>query len=251
MKPFSLKNSAALVTGSSKGIGFAIAQGLGEAGADVVYHGTCPRSGEIPPESPYITGDLRGGTAPYDLIRAAMIRLPHLNLLVCNAGSFFDVPFLEMTPPRWKHTMQLNLTANYFLIQEFAKRLIQEERGGSVVIISGTTGTHPEPDSSAYDISKAGLVMMTKTLAVALADHGIRVNGVAPGAIKTQLTSERMRMRPQLPDQYDNRILLGRLGNPEDIAGAVVFLCSPAAQYITGEIITVDGGMTLSQVGKV
>jgi NAD(P)-dependent dehydrogenase (short-subunit alcohol dehydrogenase family) len=107
-------------------------------------------------------------------------------------------------------------------------------------------------DSCAYDASKGALVMLTKSLAVSLADHGIRVNGVAPGLIKTPLTAKVMESEDRsLLDLYEKKILLRRVGAPEDVAGAVTFLCSSAASYITGEIIVVDGGLTSCQIGRI
>src|SRR5688572_27616706 len=119
MKRFSLENKAALVTGSSKGIGLAIALGLHEAGAKVVFHGNEERTSEIPSGSSYLKADFLQPEASKQLFHAAVQAQPDLDLLVCNAGSFFDVPFLEMTPQLWEKTMQLNVASSYFLIQEF------------------------------------------------------------------------------------------------------------------------------------
>lgn len=252
MPSFSLANRAALVTGSSQGIGFAIAGGLREAGARVVFHGLPARAAEIPDDSPYISADLMSPDGPARLVAAAFGAAPQLDILVCNAGSFFDVPFLEMTRERWDRTLQLNLTATYFVAQEFAKRLVAEGRGGCIVITASTNGLQAEADSTAYDTSKGALVMLIRSLAVSLAPHGIRVNGIAPGLIKTPLNSQWLESRDTgLVEHYEKKILLGRIGRPDDCAGAVTFLCSEAASYLTGEIITIDGGLTVVQIGKV
>jgi len=251
MKAFSLTDRAALVTGSSQGIGFALASGLREAGAHVVFHGLPARAENIPADSAYVSADFLQLGAPTQLIAAAFAAEPHLDTLVCNAGSFFDVPFLEMTRDLWDKTVQLNLTATYFVAQEFAKRLVAAQRTGCIVITTSTNGFQAETDSTAYDTSKGALVMLVRSLAVSLADHRIRVNGIAPGLIKTPLNAAWMESRSDdLPRHYEKKILLGRIGKPEDCAGAVVFLCSPAADYITGEIITIDGGLTVGQIGK-
>ena len=167
MNPFSLTDRAALVTGSSQGIGLAIATGLREAGARVIFHGLPPR---METESSYISADLLHPDGPAQLIGAAFTVEPQLNTLVCNAGSFFDVPFLEMTRELWAKTMHLNVSATYFLAQEFAKRLVAEKRGGGIVITTSTNGFQAETDSTAYDTSKGALVMLIRTLAVSLAE---------------------------------------------------------------------------------
>src|ERR1051325_889802 len=251
MKAFSLGNSAALVTGSSQGIGFAAADALREAGAKGVFHGLQPRPENIPTDSGYVQADLMQPQAPARLVAEAFEARPDLDTLVCNAGSFFDTPFLEMTRERWEKTLHLNLSATYFIVQEFAKRLVAAKRAGSICITTSTNGLQAEADSTAYDTSKGALVMLIRSLAASLADYSIRVNGIAPGLIKTPLTSVWMESRADdLLPHYQKKILLGHIGTPEDCAGAVVFLCSPAPRYVTGEIIVIDGGLTAVKVGK-
>lgn len=248
MKAFSLNGHAALVTGSSQGIGLAIGQGLQEAGARVVFHGL---QQSVEGLASYVQADLMQNNGPQRLVDAAFQLESCLDTLICNAGSFFDVPFFEMTRERWDKTMRLNLASAFFTAQAFAKRLVAEKRVGSIVITSSTNGFQGEMDSCAYDASKGALVMLTKSLAVSLADHGIRVNGVAPGLIKTPLTAQWMESKDRsLLDHYEKKILLRRVGLPEDVAGATAFLCSSAASYITGEIIVIDGGLTSCQIGR-
>lgn len=247
MKAFSLDGHAALVSGSSQGIGAAIAEGLAECGAAVVRHGLQNE----PTWTSYVPCDLSVPSAPAQLIEQAFTLQPTLDLLVCNAGSYFDTPFLDMTEAGWEKTMSLNLRATFFLAQAFAKKRVALGGGGSIVIVSSTNGFQAEADSAAYDTSKGGLVMMTKSLAASLAPHGIRVNGIAPGLIRTLLTQTWM--QPQANDllkNYEKKILLGKVGRPQDCAGAVAFLCSPAASYITGETIVIDGGLTTVQIGR-
>lgn len=247
MKAFSLEGHRALVTGSSQGIGLAIGQALHEAGAQVVHHGLLERPAELSEIAGYLQADLLDSEGPQLLMDAA----GEVDILVCNAGSFFDLPVLEMTRELWDRTFQLNVTSTFFLAQAFARQCVARGVPGSIVITSSTNGFQAEADSCAYDASKGALAMLTRTLAVSLAPMQIRVNGIAPGLIRTPLTS--VWMQPQSQDllkHYEKKILLGEVGRPEDCAGAVVYLCSPAGRYVTGEIIVIDGGLTVGQIGR-
>lgn len=251
MKAFSLAPNAALVTGSTQGIGHAIARGLQEAGAGVVFHGPGARPDSVSATDTYVAGDLFAADTPAAVVSAAFQAQPALDLLVCNAGSFFDVPFLEMTPAHWERTMNLNVRATYFVVQAFAREMVARQRTGAVLIVSSTNGFLSEPDSTAYDTSKGALVMMTRTLAHSLAPYGLRVNGLAPGLIHTPLTTGWLNgQQPGMRQLYEKKILLGRVGEPNDCAGAAVFLLSPAAAYVTGQVLVVDGGLTVGQVGR-
>ena len=250
MKTFSLDNHSALVTGSSKGIGLGIARGLLDAGAKVVFHGLEPEPSDLPSTADYVACNLLEATAPEMLIAEAFAQRPDLSLLVCSAGSIFDGPYLNMSVEDWDRTMNLNARSTYFVIQAFARRLAEAKRPGAVVIVSSTNAYLTENETTAYDASKAALVMMTRSLAHALSDFNIRVNGIAPGLIYTPLTAwlkkEDVRRR-----HYERKISLHRIGEPDDCAGAAIFLLSQAASYITGQVITVDGGLTLTQIGPV
>ncbi|MFV0338079.1 MAG: SDR family NAD(P)-dependent oxidoreductase [Chthoniobacterales bacterium] len=245
MSEFDLSGQVALVTGSTRGIGAGIAASFAAAGAKVLRNGTRPTG-----EKDVLVYDLLKPEAPEQMIEEAFSREPDLSMLVCNAGSFFDTSFLEMDQERFTKTIQLNVQHVYFLIQGFAKRLIAKKRPGSVVIVSSTNGFWAEENSTAYDMSKGALVMLTRSLALNLAAHNIRVNGMAPGLIRTPLTSDWMDTHPEKVRHYEKKILLGKVGKPEDCGGACVFLCSPAARYIVGQIIVVDGGLTVGQIGK-
>lgn len=250
MNAFSLTSNAALVTGSTKGIGHAIAVGLRDAGADVIFHGS-KRPDNFPAGDRFLPADLFAPEAPAALVAAAFRERPGLDLLVGNAGSFFDVPFLEMDANRWERTMNLNVRATYFLVQAFARELVSRQRSGAVVIVSSTNGFQAEDDSTAYDTSKGALVMMTRSLAQSLAPHRIRVNGLAPGLIHTPLTDSWLGgKKPETRRHYEKKILLGRIGEAADCAGTAVFLLSQASAYITGQVLIVDGGLTVGQVGR-
>lgn len=243
--PFSLTGHRALVTGSSQGIGLAIGTALREAGAYVLHHGLTARPDHLPAEAGYVQADLFAPEAPEILMEAATAA--DVDLLVCNAGSFFDVPILEMTRDRWDRTLQLNVTSTFFLAQAFARSCIARGVAGRIVITASTNGFQAEADSCAYDVSKGAIMMLIRTLAVSLAPMNIRVNGIAPGLIRTPLTSG---WTGEMMQHYEKKVLTGDIGQPEDCAGAVVFLCSPAARYINGEIIVIDGGLTVGQIGR-
>ena len=240
MKAFSLENKRALVTGSSQGIGAAIADGLADAGALVARHGIQERPAELPADAPYLQEDLLDPGAPARLIAAA----GPLDILVCNAGGFFDLPVLEMNRERWERTFQLNVASTFFIAQAFARSCVEAGRAGKIVITSSTNGFQAETDSCAYDASKGALVMLTRSLAVSLAPHGIRVNGIAPGLVATKLTKVTTDHPGRLKGALES-IPLGRLGTPDDMAGAALFLASPLASYIVGQTIIVDGGLIL------
>jgi NAD(P)-dependent dehydrogenase (short-subunit alcohol dehydrogenase family) len=251
MSDFSLRGHAALITGSSRGIGAGIARAFAAAGAEMVLHGL----DESPSDSalrsyPYLREDLLADGGTDQLLKDSFAANPGLDLLVCNVGSYFDAPFLEMTGELWDKTMRLNVESAYFLAQGFAKRLVSLRRPGAIVITSSTNGFQPEFDSTAYDTSKGALVMMTRSMALSLAEHGIRVNGLAPGFIETPMTSQSLSRVGGLKAALEMKIALGRIGQPSDCGGAVVFLCSAAASYITGQILVVDGGLTLGQLPR-
>lgn len=247
MKAFDLTGHAALVTGSTSGLGRAMADGLEEAGAAVIRHGLVA-PGDA--QQGVLSTNLLEPGAPETLMEEAFAANGVLDLLVCNAGGFFDVPYLEMDRERFQKTLRLNTEQSYFLIQSFARKLIERKRPGAVVLISSTNGYQAEEDSTAYDLSKGAIIMMTKTLAFALAPHGIRVNGLAPGLIRTATTAPWMDAKPDLVRHYEKKIVAGRIGTPEDCAGTCAFLCSEASRYIIGQTIVVDGGLTLGQIGQ-
>jgi NAD(P)-dependent dehydrogenase (short-subunit alcohol dehydrogenase family) len=249
MKRFDLSGRTAVVTGSTKGIGRGIADAMIECNAKVLFHGRS-RPEDLPQEHSVLQADLLQADAPQQLMNEAFAAAPELDILVCNAGSFFDVDVLEMTRENLENTLDLNVRAPYLLVQAFAQRLAKEKRGGAVVIVGSTNGFHAEYDSTAYDTSKGALVMMTKSMALNLAKYDIRVNCLAPGLIRTPLTERWLDTDHAARAHYEKNTPLGRIGNIEDCGAATAFLVSDAAAYITGHVLVVDGGLTLSQIDK-
>ena len=244
---FDLNGRSALVTGSTQGIGRAIADALGHSGARVIYHG---KEGEPEVGSLCLPLDLTQPAAPQLLMERALKIAPDLSILVCNAGGFFDAPFLEMTTGAFDKTFDLNVRAPFFLAQAFARHLVQRKRGGSIILVSSTNGLQSEPDSNAYDASKGALLSLARSLTVSLAPFEIRVNCLAPGLIRTPLTQRWIDSNVPLRAHYEKNIPLGRIGTPPDCGGAAVFLASDDARYITGQTLVVDGGLTASQIGS-
>jgi len=238
--PFaSLEGKTALVTGASKGIGKAIASELGGAGASVVVG---YRSGKEEAEA--LAGELGGRAIQADVsspdeAKRLVEEAGDIDILVNNAGLTRDGLLARMSDEDWETVMGTNL-ASVFYTCRAVTRPMMKKRGGSIVNISSIVGVHGNWGQTNYAASKAGIIGFTKSLAKELGSRNIRANVVAPGYVKTQLTDV-------LPEGATGAMLentpLGRLGDPEDVAGAVRFLCSDAASFITGEVLLVDGGL--------
>jgi len=235
----SLEGRTALVTGASRGIGRAIAQELAAAGASVVIG---YRSGKDEAEA--LAGELGARAVQADVSSAEdAARLVEeagdLDILVNNAGLTRDGLLARMSDDDWRTVIDTNLSSVFYTCRAVCRPMMKN-RGGSIVNISSIVGVHGNWGQTNYAASKAGIIGFTKSLARELGSRGVRANVVAPGYVKTQLTDV-------LPEEATAAMLqatpLGRLGEPEDVAGAVRFLCSDAAAFITGEVLLVDGGM--------
>lgn len=252
-----LKGHAALITGSTKGVGRSIAEAFARAGASVVLHGrgagvppavNLLTAGETPATQAYITSDLSGPTmaAVEETFTKAIAANPAIDILVNNAGTYNDVPFLDMDYERFERTMRLNVFSAFFLTQRFARHWAPKKIAGRVLMIGSINGRLAEPTHSAYDTSKGAVEMMVKTLCVELAPLGIRVNGLAPGLVRTPLTSVIDR------DERFCRWMEWHTPNHQvpgsDVCGSgAVYLCSDDAWHVHGQMLLVDGGMSAWQ----
>jgi len=172
-----------------------------------------------------------------------------VDILVSNAGVATLQTFDAVTADTWNWTMNVNVAAPFFLAQQTATRMIQRNEGGRVINISSTNGHQGEAHLAPYNISKGALEMLTKSLAIELAPHRITVNSVAPGLIETEIGDD-FEVAEGFWEYLTEHIPLGHLGTPEDCVGAVVLLASVAGAYITGQCITVDGGILCEQIPR-
>ena len=235
----SLEGKTALVTGGSRGIGRAIALELGRAGASVVVGYRAGRD-EAEAVAAEIGGRaLQADVADPEAAKALVEKAGDLDILVNNAGITRDGLLARMPDEDWRDVIETNLSAMFYTCRAVARPMMKK-RGGSIVNISSIVGVHGNPGQTNYAAAKAGIIGFTKSLARELGSRGVRANVVAPGYVSTQLTDV-------LPDEAKAAMLaatpLGRLGDPADVAGAVRFLCSDAASFITGEVLLVDGGL--------
>lgn len=244
---FRLDGKRALVTGAGRGIGLAAAAALAQASAHVTL------VARTKPEIESAAGDIRsnGGKADavaldvtdIEAVRAFVAKAEPFDILVNNAGSNRPAPFVDVKIEDFDFILNLNVRSAYFVAQAVAKRLVEAKRTGSIIHISSQMGHVGGPRRTVYCTSKAAIEGLTKAMGVELGPYGIRVNALAPTFIETPMT------RPFLADETFKRsvldkIKLGRLGQVEDLMGAIVFLASDASALMTGASLLVDGGWT-------
>ncbi|MFT4115020.1 2-dehydro-3-deoxy-D-gluconate 5-dehydrogenase KduD [Silvibacterium sp.] len=242
---FSLEGKVALVTGAAGGIGAAIAQALAQAGAQVAVHGNRRPADEtalaIGEAAAAFSADLSQSEGAEQLFHAVRARFGRVDLLINNAGMIHRAAAEEFALEDWNRVLQVNLTSVFQLSQFVARDLIAQKAAGKIVNIASLLSFQGGIRVPAYAASKGGVAQLTKALANEWAPHHIQVNAIAPGYIETANT-EALRNDETRNRQILERIPAGRWGEPEDIAGTAVFLCSRASDYITGSIIAVDGG---------
>jgi len=243
---FDLGGQAALVTGASGGIGGAIARALHRAGAAVALAGTRrpaldALAAELGAGTPVLTADLSTPEAADALVKDVEAALGQLDILVNNAGITRDSLALRLRDEDWQAVLDVNLTATFRLTRAALRGMVRR-RHGRIVSIASVVGVTGNPGQANYAASKAGMIGMSKSIAAEVATRGITVNCVAPGFIATAMTEK-------LNDEQQARIAAaipaGRMGTPDEIAAAVLFLASAEAAYITGQTLHVNGGMAM------
>jgi 3-oxoacyl-[acyl-carrier protein] reductase len=244
-----LEGKNVIVTGAGRGIGKAIARKFLVEGARVLICDLYPERVAESVQDLRQQGDVQGIEGDVSspafcdaLIKHAFESFGELNILVNNAGIAIVEPFIEHTEDTWDKTLAVNLKSIFLLGQRAARVMIEQGKGGAIVNMASTNGHMGEKGLAAYNASKAGVVLLTKTMAIELAQHNIRVNCVSPGFIMTDLVQQSWGEQTQFVKDYLQKIPLGRYGKPEDVANLYAFLASDEASFITGESVVIDGG---------
>ena len=244
-----LAGQVALVTGSGRGIGRAIALALADHGAslvinDVVAEGAQAVAAEIEGldrEAMAVAADVTDEAAVQQMIDAVLDRLGRIDILVNNAGITRDALLIRMSEEQWDAVLSVNLKAAFLCTKAVARPMLKA-RKGRIINIASVVGLTGNAGQANYSASKGGLVALTKTTAQELGSRGITCNAIAPGFIETEMTET---LADEAREQMLRRVPLGRAGHATDVANVVLFLAGPAASYITGQVITVDGGMVM------
>lgn len=247
-----LSGKTAIVTGSAGDLGNAMATHLAKQGAHVIMwdikplneaHQQIASVQQYDGEVHYQQIDVRDR----DAIDEAIGEIDTLDIVCSNAGMVDAQPFLDVTLDNWKNHLDVNLTGCFNVCQSAARKMVADKTEGRIILTSSWVGSIPWPEITPYTVSKAGVNMLTKQMARELSPYGIRVNAVAPGIVKAGLAGKQLREEPQYAARVAKVIPLGDPGTPNEIAEAVVYLASPQTAYMTGSILTLDGGCSLFQ----
>ena len=242
----------AFVTGASYGIGAAIATALARDGFDLaladldtaMLENTVAAVRKHGARVFTVALDLRVQSSIDEAMQRVLAELGHLDVLVNNAGCTVRGPVVEMTREQWASVMDVNLAGTYFMSQAMGRYLLSSGRKGSIISIASTHGAVGVPNFSIYGISKAGIAHMTRMLAIEWAKNGIRVNAIAPGSTMTPTRAAGLAAEPERRQPLLDRIPVGRFCTEEEIAGLASYLASPQAEYVTGQTLLIDGGLT-------
>ena len=243
-----LEGKTAIITGAGRGIGKAIAKKFLLEGARVLVCDIVPERLEQTVmelrafgEVQSLIGDVSRSDFCDAVVQTALEFFGEINILVNNAGIAVFAPFLEHTEEAWDQTLNVNLKSMFLLSQRVARQMVAKGGGGAIVNMASTNGLMGERDLVAYNASKGGVILLTKTLAIELAEHNIRVNCVAPGLIRTTLASEGGSSN-NFFDESLHKIPMRRLGTPEEVASLFAYLASDEASFVTGDTVVIDGG---------
>lgn len=252
-----LNGKVAIVTGGGTGIGRGICLRLSEAGAELMItdidleaaNQTVEQITKNNGKAQAMMADASNTADATKVVEATVKAFGHLDILVNNAGMYPLSPTLDMTEEAWNKVLDLNLKGVFFYSQAAAREMIKIGSGGKIINIASTAGFHPNMERTNYDASKGGVIMLTKSLALNLIGHKILVNAVAPGAAETpgnQGMLDMVQASEEIANIFWQRVPIGRMAQPDDIAKMVLVLASPAADYMTGSTVVVDGGLLLS-----
>ena len=260
---FNLNGKTAIVTGGAMGIGSGIAKRLAEAGAnilivDIVEKGeamdTINEIVKAGGKVEYMQVDIANISKIDSIVEKALSAFGDIDILVNNAGIFKYLPVTYLTEELWDRTMNINLKALAFLSKAVVNAMIAKQHGGRIINISSIDSLKPSGNLATYDASKGGVRMLTRSFAKEVGKHGITVNDIAPGGVSTpgaakimgdQASKEQMEAMKAGMEQFVKTLPLQRMGEPEDIANATLFLASNASAYMTGTTLVVDGGLLL------
>jgi NAD(P)-dependent dehydrogenase (short-subunit alcohol dehydrogenase family) len=259
MKQLSLEDKVALVTGGARGIGRAIVEAFAERGAQVIVADLDEeRAADLAAQIGRQSFSARLDAGAIDTIESAVLeaaeRAGRIDILVNNAGIFDMAPLLEVTPQSFERLFQVNVEGLFFVLQAVARLMVRDGRGGCIINIASQAGRRGEAASAIYAATKAAVISLTQSAALALIKDHIRVNAIAPGVIDTEMWVRVDALYAQqfgLPLGEKKRevglaVPYGRMGNPCEVASAAVFLASGEAEYIVGQTLNVDGGNVLS-----
>lgn len=251
---FDLSGKVALVTGANSGLGFGFARGLAKAGADIVIWGRRADKNEEAAEKLRKYGvrviaesvDVCDDAAIVTGVDRAVAEFGRIDIAVANAGIARQVPFVEMDRKAYRELIDVNLDGAVFTLRAVAKHMVDRaiggDPGGALIICGSGSIAQGVPTLAHYGIAKGGLNSLAKALAAELGPHGIRCNVIAPGFIETEMTFADPDMGAMIAAGVSARVPLGRIGQPEDLEGAAVYLASDAARYHTGDTLVIDGG---------